>query len=538
MSEFNLLEEKILGKYFTNVKKNIFCLVNLPEVIKGTLFSRYSRSPKSIKRLFIDEFYNGEVREFLKTKTEKTVKTVDYNTEKAEAFYDRVLLGYGDDSVAELGGAHIAIENLSVLATKAIEEHRLGLSPLEKSTRYVYFDQKVNGEYCYYRPEKILKSKYSTEYLNLNNFLFDTYSLIVRELQPILKQVYPGDEKDLAYRVSIRAKACDLARGLLPLSALTNMGLYGNGRAYEYLLVCLLNNELPEIQEIGKEMYTELSFSIKPFIKRVFSERGVEYRKYLTQQNTNLALLSKWNLKKPKPLVDDKVKLIDFDKQALLQILEAILFEKTNLSFKEIKKQLKKMSETQKSKLLMSYLAMRKSRHHKVGRAFEAAEVGLEITADFGVYKDLMRHRILSLSRQSFTNELGFFMPDEIRLSPFKARYLEACERALAFYLKVKKDFPKEAEYSVLHCSYNRFSLKMNLREATHLVELRSIPQGHPSYRKTAQKIAKSIINKLPFCKSVFQFVDYKTYGLERLSTFKKISDKAKKMGVKVFEEN
>jgi thymidylate synthase ThyX len=406
------------------------------------------------------------------------LQKVDYNTAKAEAFYDRVLLGYGDDSVAELGGAHIAIENLSVLATKAIEKHRIGLSPLEKSTRYVYFDKKIDGEYAFYKPSNVLRSKHGKEYLTVMNLLFDTYSLIVRDLQPILREVYPGADNDLAYKTSIRAKACDLARGLLPLSTLTNMGVYGNGRAFEYLLTNLLASPLSEEQQIGEEMYTHLGKIMAPFTKRVKGQRGAEQRQYLQQQLEVLNSWSKLNGHRFESVTTSQVRLIAYDKDYLNKLTADILFSATNLDYLVIKKKLVKLNQVQKEKIINKYLLHRLSRHHKVGKALEQVDLTLEITADFGVYKDLMRHRILSLSRQSFTNNLGFFMPQEIAASPFKRQYQEACAQANSLYLKLQKDFPFEAQYAVLHCSFNRFLIKMNLREATHLVELRSIPEA------------------------------------------------------------
>lgn len=531
-------EERILRHYFTNTDQNTFCLTNLPEVIKGTLFSRYSRTAKDLRRLFLDEFMSSTELAGLFSDRQK-VKSTPVNVAKAEDFYERILVGYGDDSVAELGGTHVAVENISMLATKSIEEHRLGLSPLEKSTRYVYYDKKIDGEYMFYTDPKIKKSKYANKYYEVMNLLFSTYSTIVRDIQPILKKVYPGDEADRAYVFSIRAKACDLARGLLPLSAVTNMGVYGNGRAFEYLLITLFADPLHEVQSIAGVMNDNLRQVIPAFVKRASNERGKTYQEYLKnvdQNVTKLVTMKHASLQRHQSKYS--VKLAEFDKHTVEKIIAAIIYQKSEGSYKDAYTQAATMPARRKEEILKSLRAHRLNRHHKLPRAAEEAMVAFDITADWGVYKDLMRHRILTRHRQLFTNELGYILPEEIASSQFKKPYCEAMDRATELYSKLKKIMPHEAQYAVTHGSYNRFYLKMNIREAVHLAELRSTPQGHPTYRKVAQDIAIRIGEKMPLIqKYLFPFVDYKDYELERLSSFKKIAAKADKFGVKGFED-
>lgn len=530
-------EKKILAMYFTSTEDDVFALINLPEIVKGTLFSRYSRTAKDVRRLFLDEFFKEKQLSSVFKKTKQSEGNL-VDLAKAEDFYERILVGYGDDSVAELGGAHVAIENLSMLATKSIEEHRVGLSPLEKSTRYVYFDRKGNGEYLFYKDEKIMKSKYKDMYIELNNLMFDTYSKIVREIQPLLKKIIPGDENDVAYKFSIRAKACDLARGLLPLSALTNMGVYGNGRAFEYLITTLLCDPLSEVREIGKQIHKHLSYVIPAFVERSVSGRGDACREYLTKTHAGILFKKKYVAHGSETLHTASVKLVDYDKKTIEKIITAILFAKTALPYKKAYQRVLHMSKKDKEAVLKAYLSRRKVRQHKPGRAMEEGYVGLEIVADWGVYKDLMRHRVLTRHRQLFTNELGYWIPKEIDYTGFGKLYRGTMDRAMEVYGKIKKDFPYEAQYVVAHAAYNRFYMRMNIREAIHMSELRSIPQGHPTYRHVAQEIAKEISKKIPLLgKYGFLFTDYKNYELERLSAFKRIQEKAKKMGVKVFEE-
>jgi len=532
-------EKKILKKYFTNIDDDVFCLINLPEVIKGTLFSRYSRSSKDLRRLFLDEFLNSfELKNYFQKEEKEKVDLL--KTEKAEDFYERILVGYGDDSVAELGAVHLALENISVLATKSIEEHRIGLSPLEKSSRYVYFDKKANGRYQFYTPEAIAASEYSSLYERVNNFLFDTYSEIVHKLQPLLMEVYKGDKNDIAYKFSIRAKACDLARYLLPLSAKTNLGIFGNGRAFEYLLINLFIDPLDEVVELAKKINNELRKVIPAFVKRVNNDKGLIYQKYLKERNKNVEkLLKKLIGQKTKllPVKKETVKILDYEKNGLEKIITAIIFENSHLDHKTIAEKVKKMSLKKKEEIFKTYVSFRKNRHHKVGRALENVYFTFEVMADWGVYKDLMRHRILTRHRQLFTNEFSYAVPKEIDLLGFGKVYRKAADLAVEAYLKIKEKYPVEVQYLVLHGAYNRFYMKMNLRELVHLCELRSSPQGHPSYRKTAQEMAKAVIKKYPIFKAALPFVDYNDYHLERLLSFKKLSEKAKKLKIDVFSE-
>jgi len=259
VEDFTEEESNILLQFCTNVDKNIFCLKDLPEAIKGALFSRYSRSPKELRRLLLDEFIldkKSGFNELVNFQVKDQGIDLKEATKKAQDFYDRVLDGYGDDSVGELGGAHIAIENISMIATKEIQNARIGGSPLEKSTRYVYFNKKVNGKYLFFEEPKIMKSEFKDEYLNLMNFLFDTYAELMESMKEFVQGKNPvedflyfdpksktekkisemEDEKTqkrfrIAYRSSVKAKVCDVLRYILPTATVTNVGVFGNVNA-------------------------------------------------------------------------------------------------------------------------------------------------------------------------------------------------------------------------------------------------------------------------------------------------------------------
>jgi thymidylate synthase ThyX len=536
ISNYTDEEKKVLARYFSSIDSSVFSLLNLPEVIKGTLFSRYSRTAKDVRRLFLDEFYANEDLSGMFAADQTGPKGV--NVEKAEDFYERVLVGYGDDSVAELGGAHVAIEELSMLATKSIEEHRIGLSPLEKSTRYVYYDNKVNGEYSYYKDPTIMNSEFSDLYIKTNEMLFDTYSKIVRDVQPVLKKIFPGDEGEAAYKSSIRAKACDIARSLLPLSAKTNMGVFGDGRAYEYLVMTLLNDPLSEVREIAGNLDTALKAIIPAFVKRARAERGEKYREYLTKTIEPLTRL-RANFDAHLPHISEpQVRLVDYDTDAEEKIIAAILYQYTDLEYVDAYGEATHLSREEKTTLLKQLGDFRENRHHKPLRSVEEPIFAFEIIADWGVYKDLMRHRILTRHKKLFTSEMGYYIPYEVEMTGFTEVFKKAMDSASDAYLKIKEKFPYEAQYLVTHGSYTSFYERMNLKALTHLVELRSVPQGHPSYRKIVQMMAHLVTEKFPlFGEHIYKFVDYNDYELERLEAFRKLEKKAKAVGAKAFEE-
>src|SRR5437588_197170 len=225
--EFTADEARLLERYFTNLDRPVFALRNLPEVVKGALFSRYSRTEKSLRRVLLEEFLNQPgfgLEELLQPETPGDLVA----TRNAEEFYDRVCVCCGDDAGAELAGAHLAVERVSTLAAKALEDSRIGLAPLEKSTRYVRFDRPgPDGRFLYHRgPE--LQSRY---YELACDHLFQTFSDLLVQVLDRVRGEFPIDpgETERAWKAATRAKALDLLRGLLPAATFTNLGLYGNG---------------------------------------------------------------------------------------------------------------------------------------------------------------------------------------------------------------------------------------------------------------------------------------------------------------------
>jgi len=540
MPRYTKEEKKILQNFFSSTEKDIFCLINLPEVIKGTLFSRYSRTDKDVRRLFLDDFYlSNEVGAMLQKQNSGKKTTV--NLQKAEDFYERILVGYGDDSIAELGGVHIAVENISNVVVKIIQDARIGISPLEKSSRYVFFDQKDDkGRYKYYRDSVLLDSKYGKEYTAFMDRIFVFYTHTVRTLYDYLlkTETKPDGVPDIAFKASCRAKACDVVRYILPMGTQTNTGLYGNGRAFEYLLTKMLAHPLEEVRMTAESMNEELRKVIPAFVKRADNDRGKRYQQYLQASQAELTKLSKkFRENGPKkPLsAKNEIKLLHYDKKALDKVVSSLLFAKSTLSLKELNKEVKDMGQKKKQDIFSSFVKLRENRHNKMPRSLENTTYTFEIISDIGAFRDVHRHRMLSQERQPYTTALGYVIPEEIKKVGLVHEYEEIMTTAHDLFNKINKILPEQAQYVVPFGFRIRYYFTMNLREAVHFTELRSISQGHPSYREIAQKVASSIIKVHPDFKPLFGFVDYKEYALERLEAFNKIAQKAEKLGIQPF---
>jgi thymidylate synthase ThyX len=527
-------QKRIISPFVSNTDKNVFVLRNLPEVVMGALFSRYSRSAKPLRQLLLEEFILNEKIGFDEIVNYQTGKGIEQAIaiKKAEEFYDRILIGFGDDSVAELGGAHLAIENASNIAVKLIQDARIGLSPLEKSTRYVYFDSKNDeGHYYYHREKKITESRFGEEYIDLCDSLFLAYSKAIEPMKKLIQERNPKTEEisDRAYNSTIKAKACDVLRVFLPASTLTNTGLYGNGRSFEYLISRLSSYPLHETKEIAREMHSELKSYIPSFVKRSFGEHGNKTIEFLEETRKQVNELSKEILGKEKELnslnEEKEVELIDFDSEAENKIVSAILYSNSHLSMKQIIKKVKSLSVEEKRKLINSYSNLRSNRRHKPGRAFENVYYLFDILANYGIFRDLHRHRMLTQERQLLSTRHGFVTPSEFELIGIKEEYVSLMKQAKELFEKIEEKMPWEAQYCVPFGYKIRWYFRLNLREAFHLCELRSSMQGHPDYRRIAQKIFNEIKRVHPLLVEQMKFVDLKEYKLERLEA-EKIQDK------------
>ncbi|AJF59940.1 MAG: thymidylate synthase [archaeon GW2011_AR10] len=539
MEQFSKEEQEILRPFFTNLDKPVFVLKNLPEVVKGALFSRYSRSDKSLRRVLLEEFIKDEkmgFKEIVGHQAESGVSQV-VAIRKAEEFYDRVLVGFGDDSVAELGGAHVAVEDVSNITSVILEDSRIGLSPLEKSTRYVWYDKKVNGKYAYYSDEKIMQSRHADLFTETCDMLFDSYAELVEPTKKYLNEQFPQEENvsDRAYNSTIKAKTCDVLRVFLPAATTTNLGLFGNGRSFEYLLTKMYSNELTEPQNVAASMHAELQKVIPSFVKRARDQFGMPTIEFMHETRKGMRQLAGKIFEGTKPQKEKEVTLVSFDSKAEEKVVAAALYPFTDLSHKQVQEKVRKMNATERKQVLKEYQFRRQNRRHKPYRGFEHAYYEFDLLGNYGIYRDLHRHRMLTQQRQPLTVKHGFNIPTEFKALGVEEKYVDAMKEVASAFNAIAKDLPKEAQYVVPFGYRIRWNVCLNLRELYHLVELRSTIQGHPDYRRIAFKMFDEVRKVQPALVEWMKFVVTKDIGLERLEAEKeydkRIEEVKKKYG-------
>jgi len=552
VDKFSEEEAWFVAPFFTNLDKNIFAATYLPSEILGALASRYSRSSKGVRRLFYDEYIRpildpdlsgaqlSEVKE-AHLMREELISLVEYlkkhggwekvvNSKRARDFFRKWLAAYGDDSIAQMAGAHIFFENISNIATKILEDFRIGFAPLEKSTRYVKFDEKVGGRYLYYLEPDLVKSKFGGEYIRLMDMLFGRYAKSIDIISNKLKRKFPQekDQSERAYKETIKAKTLDILRAYLPAATLTNVGFFGVGQSFEYVITKCLASPLTEIRGLGRAAQTELFKVIPSLVGRATSSRGKKYQRYVRSTEHDLETTSK-KILGPIDITKSKgvtVDLVEYDEDAQNRIVASLLYKYSKLSAVEIKEKIAKLNEKQKLLVIKKAVGRRKVRQHRLVRGFENTYYKFDIVANFGAYRDLHRHRMMTQERQRFTTELGVDIPKDLTNFKLDLEYKDAAAKIDKFYRKISQKYPDQAQYVVMMGNRIRWYQWQNLRELGWESELRTGSQGHPDYRVVEQKKVNEVKKVHPILVEALKFVDYEDYALARRESEKRIDKK------------
>lgn len=534
---FTAEEADVLRRYVTNLDGPVFALVNLPEVVKGALFARYSRSAKSLRRLFLDEFV-GDLDVSGDASVDATV-----GLQRAESLYERVFFEYGDDSVAQLGGVHLACEQASNVLTKVLEWGRL-MSYLEQSTRYIAYDSRLGGRYRYYRDPELLASPLGTRYVGDMDRMFDAYAELVGTLTEHFRVRYPRTEgdSDFVHRQAVRARAFDAVRGVLPAASLSNVGIYGTGQGYEALLLRMRTHPLPEARAYAALMLTELRKVIPSFLRRVdVPDRGGAWGTYLADTRAGTAALAERLLGEDCSTDADvdtgldaaEVVLTDADPDAEDKLVAAALYAHSHLSEVRLLARVRAMSVEDKIAVLRASVGERANRRHKPGRAWERLGYRFDILCDYGAFRDLQRHRMLTIEWQPLTTRHGYVRPESVDEAGAAPTFDAAMERSARLHTDLEARFPDRAAYAVAMAYRVRFVLQLNAREAMHLIELRSSPQGHPAYRRVALEMHRLIAEQAGHraVAAAMSFVDATEPELARLEGERRAE--ARRLGVR-----
>jgi thymidylate synthase ThyX len=515
-------ERHRLSRYVTDVDGDVFGLTDLPEVVKGALFARYSRSPKSVRRLLLDEFLPA-----LEDGPEGVpLETAVVGTERAERLYDKVFSEYGDDSVAQLGGAHVAMENVSNLLTKRIEWGRLA-AYLEQSTRYIPYDDKPNGRYRYHRDTDVMAGPHASDYVDHLDAIFDIYAALVPEVLDWVRERWPQDAttSDVVYRSATRAKALDLLRGLLPAATTSNVGMFATGQSYEGLLLRLRADELAEARRLGASLLVELRKMIPSFLTRVDRpDRGGAWSDHLARTRAETRALAA-ELVPDRPEPADLVTLTDFSPrdpdEAEVELVTASMYPHVTVPEAQLRAEVLTWSTERRAEVLRAYVGDRANRRHKPGRGFERVWYRFDVLGDYGGFRDLQRHRMLTIEWQDLTTRHGYETPPELEEAGVADRWHEALERSAQLYQTLSVDHPAQAQYAVCFAYRVRYVMQMNARAAMQMLELRSTPQGHPQYRRVVQEMHRLIADEAGHraVADAMVHVDHGENELERLES-------------------
>ena len=508
METFTDEERERLAPHFTNLDRPVFGLVNLPETVKGALFARYSRYPGTLRRLFLEEFADSV----------PTVPPIEgAEGQRAAELYERIFVGYGDDSVAQLGGAHIACEWTSNLLTKILQRPRLA-AYLEQSTRYIAYDAQIEGYgYRYHRD-----ARFGQAYELAMDDLFATYARLLEDTSAWVADRFPAGEGEspAAHRRAVRAKALDLVRGLLPAASLSHVGMYASGQTYEQLVLHLFAHPLAEARAYGSMLLAELQHIIPSFVSRVPREdRGGRWVDFLRERRaTGDSVAARLGLESRAAEAGPSVRLVRAHGTEE-ELLAALVYESSALPEEDALRAVARLGPDERAALLRELVGTRENRRHRPGRGFETLRYRFEIVSDYGAFRDLQRHRLLTCQWQRLTPDLGVDVPHELVAAGLGGEFERALEVSRGEYERLRGEgLAEEAPYALCLAFRIRYVLELDAREALHLIELRSGREGHPSYRAVAHEMRRAIADVHPNVAAAMSFVDDSTEErLERL---------------------
>jgi len=528
-------DKYLLEPFFTNLEESVFAVTFLPPEVIGALCSRTSRAKDDLRVIFLNEFvkpflekgseYGRSLRALIDFLHNYPIELI-FSNPKGREFYIKWLSQFGDDSIAQMAGSHLIYSGLSQVTIKHFEDMRLGIAPIEKSTRYVDYSSKIDGRYRYYIDSELEKIE---GYKQAMDGLFETYNSLLEKYLSYLKKRYPQENENL-----LRTKAFDVVRKLLPTSTLSQVSFFGNGQAFEYLINRSLDHKLREVRWAARRAFEELSKIIPAFLRRVESEESADYRKYLSERGERVQRTLReidWERSDLRAPCGDRisVKLLEYDPDGENKIIAGLLYLELKEPYQKILQKVRSLASSDKEKILREVLKDRKFRYYKVPRAFENAYLRFEILMNIGAWRDLHRHRIQTQYREKFNIYNGFDTPEELCQANLDKKYTAAIKELEGVFKKIEESNSDLAQYCCTLAHKVRFIQYQNLRSFFWEAELRTIPEGHPDYRKIEQEKVRLVKKIYPLI-SKYLLVDMNNYDFARRRTPDKIKKKEKEL--------
>lgn len=543
--------------FFTNLNRSVYTpMILAPELI-GALCSRASRAPEDLRSIYLREFVHpfinpsrdqkdtdetwqekithGKVMtEFIEFLHKNPLVDILANP-RARSFYVRWLAEYGDDSIAQMAGTHLVFWGISQIAIKHFEDQRIGLAPIEKSTRYVNYTKKVGGSYLYYADPTLRDMGLDAEYRQAMDNLFDTYARLLPRMIAWLKEKFPEEKPSV-----IEKKAFDVLRGLLPSSTLSQVAFFGNGQSFEHMMNRSAQHPLGEIRWAADAAYHELNHIVPSFLRRIKDperqEIMREYQTHLAHKSGRVAPFAPKHPLHENSETDEarhasSVRLVDYDPDGEINVITGMLYaaHHNHHSWLDTAKHVRDMSIEDRRAIVSAYLKGRTQRWQKPGRAFENTYVRFEIIMNIGAWRDLQRHRMLTQQRQLFSCHHGYDTPPEVTEAGFSQEYRNAMESVEKLFSRIEQRDPELAQYATTLAHRIRFMQWENLRQSFWQIELRTIPEGHSDYRHIEQQKFHSLKEKFPLLVEHMR-VNLGEYDFARRGQEEKIQAKLEKL--------
>lgn len=485
--------ETFLESAVTSTTDNVYAFTEkLSPITIAAAMARLSRRGDDMRITLLDEFANA--------------------ADKDAKLLKRVITAYGDDSVQQLVGQHIVVEGASNLLTKKLEWGRLA-AYLEQSTRYIYFDQKdADGTYKYYVPPHF-DSATKRAYIRTMDAIFDLYSDMVHKLTDYVRanSSVPKAEQDVAWQGATRAQACDAIRPVLPVATKSTVGIYASGQALESLIMHLLSDELPEARDTGQKILTHARQIIPAFLERADKpDRGGAAIAYRANTHAAVKDLAKTYLPEQHAEAGEDVTLVQYWPRNELDLVPDMLYEHSNLPVKQLQQLVEQWPIDRKEEVFQAYIGERLNRRHRPGRALEKAHYSWDLVCDYGIFRDLQRHRMVDdLNWQQLTPRYGYDVPELVEEAGLTDQFLQCFDLSLELYDTLQQaGYALEAQYATLLGHKMRWKITYNARQAFHFHELRTTPHGHPGYRKLVRHMHEKLAEVHPMLGAAMRFVN------------------------------
>lgn len=503
--QFTQEEEKILQLFFSNTNRPVFAVSDLPPTVIGALIARHSASEKSMRRAFLDEFVaSPEMAE--KLLGERQILTDFLDIPQAGALLERNWVGYGHDSLGAAMPLVFGFESISQLGVKGVEDTRIGLGPIERSTRYGFFGAREGGRYVYARPPEIMRSAHARLYEEEIDANLALYAQLQEPVATAYREKLGG-----ASERKIRRMTFDAIRVLLVAANLTNFGAMVNAQALEHMVIKLKASQLEEHRALGTMLEEETAQLDPVLVERIQSDQGQQAVDYLAEREKRMTALSSDLFRDVK---SEETKrgpvLVSFDPEGEIKVITKILRPHSDLPDHQLLEFVRRLSLAEKGEIVNAYLGERLHRGIKPGRALEEATLSCQLVCRFAEWRDLQRHRILTPYWGIFDCRLGFDVGGDLWEFGFGAQVEQRLEQLAEVQAKIAADYPAEAQYMLPFGALVPYWITLNLRELVHIAELRTGPGAHEGYAQIASEMAEQAVEAYPLLARAFQFVSWR----------------------------